>query len=55
MFWVPILFFDTLLFLLALGIVFRNWRQLPQGPIFGRRGPSPVTILLRDNFGYFVL
>lgn len=55
MFWVPILFFDTLLFFLAVGIVFKNWRRVPQGSLFERGGPSLVTILLRDNIGYFFL
>lgn len=55
MFWVPILFFDTLLFFLALGLIFASWRQRPQEPTPRRCGPSIVNILLRDNFGYFFL
>ncbi|KAF9451440.1 hypothetical protein P691DRAFT_773108 [Macrolepiota fuliginosa MF-IS2] len=51
MFWFPILAVDTVLFLLAVGIVIRNWQQsLPES---GRVGPSLVTIILRDNLGYF--
>lgn len=55
-FWLPMLFFDTLLFILAIGIVVRSWRQLRRerlGTANFQFGSSLITILLRDNFGYF--
>ncbi|KAF9452213.1 hypothetical protein P691DRAFT_772540 [Macrolepiota fuliginosa MF-IS2] len=56
MFWFPILFFDTLLFLLAIGIIVISWRRRsPEAVSSGRIVPVLVAIVLRDNFGYFFL
>ncbi|KAF9445191.1 hypothetical protein P691DRAFT_283424 [Macrolepiota fuliginosa MF-IS2] len=56
MLWFPILFFDTLLFSLAIGIVVINWRRKCSQPLSPESGgPSLVAVLLRDNFEYFFL
>ncbi|KAF9449889.1 hypothetical protein P691DRAFT_790150 [Macrolepiota fuliginosa MF-IS2] len=57
MFWFPILFFDTLLFLLAIGIVVINWRRQSSQALLSPEhvSRSLVAIVLRDNFGYFFL
>ncbi|KAF9451442.1 hypothetical protein P691DRAFT_787091 [Macrolepiota fuliginosa MF-IS2] len=48
-FWLPILVFDSLLFLLAVGVVIKNWRLLSPDWVY----QSLIAIVLRDNFGYF--
>ncbi|KAJ3561652.1 hypothetical protein NP233_g10064 [Leucocoprinus birnbaumii] len=54
LFWLPILFFDSLLFGLAIGIVIQSWRQLRREKLSKLSlGSSLMAILLRDNFGYF--
>ncbi|KAF9452410.1 hypothetical protein P691DRAFT_784209 [Macrolepiota fuliginosa MF-IS2] len=48
-YWCIILFFDTLLFSLAIGVVGITWCRLSSEPAVS----SLVAIVLRDNFGYY--
>ncbi|KAF9449577.1 hypothetical protein P691DRAFT_774567 [Macrolepiota fuliginosa MF-IS2] len=51
-----ILSFDTFLFFLAVGIIVANWRRLSYEALsFQCAVPSLVSIVLRDNFGYFFM
>ncbi|PPQ68858.1 hypothetical protein CVT26_001692 [Gymnopilus dilepis] len=49
LFWVPVIVFETFLFILALGIARRNYKEIGNW-----RGASLLYIVLRDNFFFFI-
>ncbi|KAF7776365.1 hypothetical protein Agabi119p4_4758 [Agaricus bisporus var. burnettii] len=54
MFWVSVMLFDTILFILALGLIYKWWFQPPLEETLRLRCSCPtlVVILLRDNLGH---